>query len=130
LAARSKFTEARRRRILEILAAGGSRRAAAASAGVDHATLSRWLERGRRGAPGGAWRTFLEDVERAEGDPHLLALKRDYALWEERPELALRFLERQEILEPPSEPEGPVIIHLNLSGREPPRSPGEGDDDD
>jgi hypothetical protein len=126
----SKFTSARKTRILEILAAGGSRRAAAAAAAVDHATLGRWLERGRRGAPGGMWRRFLEAVEQAEGDPHLLALKRDFDQWAGRPELAMRFLERQEILEPPSEPEGPVIIHLNLPGREPPRSPGEGDDDD
>jgi hypothetical protein len=127
---RTKFIGARREKILEILAAGGSRRAAAAAAGIDHATLSRWLERGRKGAVGGSWRTFLEAVERAEGDPHLLALKRDYDLWEERPELAWKFLERQQILEPPSQPEGPVTIHLTFPGREPPRSPGEGDDDD
>jgi hypothetical protein len=130
LPGRTKFTSARRRRILEILAAGGSRRAAAASAGVDHATLSRWLERGRKGAVGGTWRKFWDDVEQAEVGPHLVALKRDFESWENHPERAWKFLERQRIFAPPSQPEGPVTIHLTFPGREPPRSPGEGDDDD
>jgi hypothetical protein len=56
-------------------------------------------------------------------------LKRDYDAWEERPELAWRFLERQQIFAPPSQPEEPVIIHLTFPGREP-STPGEGCDDD
>jgi hypothetical protein len=117
----SKFTQARRRRILEALAAGGSRREAATAAGIDHATLTRWLARGRKGAAGGSWRRFWQDVERAEADPHLLALRADYELWEEEPARAWRFLQRheQEFTDPPIASEGPLVIHLKFADREP-----------
>jgi hypothetical protein len=132
LPGRSKFTSPRKARILEVIAAGGSRRAAAAGAGIDHATLSRWLERGRRGAEGGTWRTFLEAVEQAEIGPHLVALKRDLESWEERPDLAWKFLERREFdFSPPhpDEPEGPTVIHLTFFPKPAP-SPKPGDDND
>lgn len=41
----AKFTPERAERVLEAIGAGATRRAAAGHAGIDHATLYRWLER-------------------------------------------------------------------------------------
>jgi glutathione S-transferase len=134
----SKFTAERRRQILEILSAGGSRRAAAARAGIDHATLSRWLVRGRRGAPGGRWHTFANDVIQAETHPALRALREEYdKLWDS-PLAAFRFLDEHTDWVAEDEPEladGPVVIQLGLLDSPRPRL-GDGvikgghDDDD
>ena len=40
-----KFSKERTERVLEAIRAGATRRAAAGHAGIDHATLYRWLER-------------------------------------------------------------------------------------
>jgi transposase-like protein len=131
----SKFTDERRSQILEILSAGGSRRAAAARAGVDHATLSRWLARGRMGAPGGRWHTFANDVVQAETHPALRALREEYDKLSDSPFAALRFLAERSAWAEEDEPDlgdGPVVIQLTLADN-PPRLGDraiEGDDDD
>lgn len=120
----SKFTAERRSRILEILSAGGSRRAAAAQAGIDHATLGRWLTRGRNGAPGGRWHTFMRDVEQAEAHPGLRAIREEYDLISDSPGVAFQFLERTlwaEDDDEPDPPDGPIVIRFELS--EPDRPP-------
>jgi transposase-like protein len=119
---RSKFTSERRARILEILSAGGSRRAAAAVAGIDHATLHRWLERGRKGAPGGRWHTFMRDVEQAETHPALRVLREEYDKLSDSPSVALRFLERNvwAAEDEPAPLAGPVVIRLTLADESPP----------
>jgi hypothetical protein len=123
----SKFTSERRGKILEILSAGGSRRAAAARAGVDHATLARWLARGRNGAPGGRWHTFWRDVEQAEAHPALRVIREEYDKAQDSPWAAFRYLERHNVWaedDEPDPPEGPVVITFELS--EPERPPDEG----
>jgi hypothetical protein len=118
----SKFTSERRRKILEILSAGGSRRAAAAVAGVDHATLARWLARGREAAPGGRWHTFLRDVEQAETHPLIRVLRDEYDRAQDSPMAALRFLDRHDAWaedEPPL-PADPGVIRLELTDESPP----------
>jgi hypothetical protein len=88
----SKFRAAARARVLEILGAGGSRAQAARAAGIDPATLSRWVARGSRAAPGGRWRAFYEAVMTAEADPHLTPLRDPF----EDPSSAWRYLDRSE----------------------------------
>lgn len=67
----SKFTEARRQRILAILEAGGSRRTAARVSGIGPGTLTGWLKRGER-VPGGRYGEFRQHVEEAESGTHRL----------------------------------------------------------
>jgi hypothetical protein len=67
----SKFTEARRQRILAMLAAGGSRRTAASVSGIGPATLTTWIRRGER-VPGGQYGEFRRNVEEAESGTHRL----------------------------------------------------------
>ncbi len=131
----SKFTTERRRQVLEILSAGGSRRAAAARAGIDHATLSRWLARGRMGAPGGRWHTFANDVTQAETHPAMRALREEYDKLAGSPFAALRFLDERSAWAEEDEPdlaEGPVVIQLTLADNPPCLGDRviEGDDDD
>jgi transposase-like protein len=118
----SKFTSERRSKVLEILSAGGSRRAAAARAGVDHATLGRWLSRGRKGAPGGRWHTFMRDVEQAEIRPALRVLREEYDKLSDSPMAAFRYLESTvwAAEEEPAMPAGPVVIRLSLTEERPP----------
>jgi hypothetical protein len=120
--------------ILEILAAGGSRRAAAARAGIDHATLGRWLERGRQGAPGGRWHSFANDVAQAETHPAMRALREEYDRLGESPSAALRFLEHTDWAaeDEPELADSPVVIELRFHDCQPRRGDGviEGDDDD
>jgi hypothetical protein len=87
----SKFTEARRQRILAVLSAGGSRRTAASVSGIAPATLTGWLTRGER-VPEGRYGKFRREVLDAESGTHRLV-----GLPAEDPsELrwAVRFLER------------------------------------
>jgi hypothetical protein len=100
----SKFTEARRQRILAILAAGGSRRQAASVSGIGPATLTGWLQRGER-VPGGRYGEFRRQVEEAESGRHrLVGLPT-----EDREELtwAVDFLDRV-----PDPDDGPTVIQL------------------
>jgi hypothetical protein len=110
--AHSKFTEARRRVIIEHLVAGNSRRRAAAAAQIDHETLSRWLKRGEKGAPGGRWRSFFDAVQLAEAPTQAPIL---VPLTPSRPtraevEKAWRFLERSGEFERP-EPVKVEVVH-------------------
>lgn len=114
--------------ILELLGAGTSRRAAAAAAGIDHATLLRWLRRGEKAAPGGRWRAFYDAVLVAEADPGLGALGMVEYPFDGDPWAAMRFLESSEpeVWGKRRAPEstGPVVVQLSLS--DPPRAlPGD-----
>jgi hypothetical protein len=73
----TKFRHGARAAALAVLAAGGSRRQAARAAGVDHATLSRWLERGER-VPEGRYGAFATAVAAAEADPDHLVVVPDH----------------------------------------------------
>ncbi len=130
----SKFTADRRRRILELLGVGASRRAAATAAGIDHATLLRWLRRGEKAAPGGRWAQFYAEVQEAEAHPSLRALERARAREFEDPMAAMRFLERTEpdvwkSEETPSDPTGPIVIRLSFD-KPPPVRPRESGDEE
>jgi transposase len=111
----SKFTEARKQRILAILAAGGSRREAARAAGIDAATLRLWLRTGERSISEGRWGRFLADVRGAEAGQRLVGLERD------REELAwaMGVLEREwSGPDPDGPPEGPIVVQLHLPEEE------------
>lgn len=73
----SKFRHETRERVLQVLRAGGSRREAARSAGINHSQLTRWVQRGAKGAPGGRWATFRRQVLEAEGTPPALIALQD-----------------------------------------------------
>ncbi|HYU57797.1 MAG TPA: hypothetical protein VEO00_07090 [Actinomycetota bacterium] len=116
----SKWSAARRRAILEILAVGGSRRTAAAAAGIDHATLLRWLDRGATSKGDTTWRRFAEDVAKAEASPRVRALSIVHEAMPDSPMLAWRFLERREegyapTPPAPPPPQGPLVIELSLN---------------
>jgi hypothetical protein len=104
----SKFSEARRQRILAILAAGGSRRTAASVSGISPATLTGWIRRGEH-VPGGHYGDFRRDVLDAEtGEHRLVGLPAED---DEELAWALRFLERSE---PIVADHSPTIIDLKF----------------
>jgi hypothetical protein len=111
----SKFVQPRKQLILRLLAAGASRRHAAEASGINHATLYRWLQRGRAAAPGTAYRRFAIDLLAAEAQPRLQALDLS-------PEAAMRFLEDVGEFDPPPLPAswGPTI---QLTFAKPPDDP-------
>jgi hypothetical protein len=96
----SKFTRKRTALIVAAVSVGASRRTAATLAGIDHATLHRWLEFGERAAPGGRWRKFFEAVQDAESHPRLAV----FPDVEDEPNVseAWRFLERSEFRPDPA----------------------------
>ena len=102
----SKFIERRRLRVLEVLRAGGSRREAARAVGIDPATLTRWIAKGRTAHPEGRWHAFYEDVRAAEVGSR-------QAAWEANPFLAWRFLELTEpgFRRPDPEPIKVEVVH-------------------
>ena len=53
------------KRIVDAVAAGATRKAAAAAAGIDQATLCRWMARGLKGEE--PFRKFRDSVKQAEG---------------------------------------------------------------
>jgi hypothetical protein len=129
--ARSKFTAPVKAKILELLAAGASRRAASAFAGVDHATLLRWLRRGENASEGSRFREFYEQVAEAEAHPKLRALQIVYNAIPDDPGLAWKFIERREPgygsapIDPPRKvsdhktaENGPTVITLTPPGKE------------
>jgi transposase-like protein len=113
----SKFTEARRLMVLELLSAGSSRTRAAKAAGIDDRTLARWLEKGRRAHPGGRWHAFYLDVVEAEAHPRLRALtdRREMT-----PSAAMAYLIEAGEFDPEPDPPVPAgIIQLTLPSRRP-----------
>jgi transposase len=94
----TKFRQAARDRALAVLNAGGSRRAAAKAAGIDHATLHRWIRRGERATSESRSGRFADAVKRAEADPKTpVALPEiDDGPSDAEVRWALKFLERTE----------------------------------
>jgi transposase len=92
--ARSKFTAARRELIVTAIACGASRRTASKIAGVDHATVQKWLKRGER-VPEGRFGEFRRRVLEGESDPHR---RRLLPVPEPEPDVsaAWKFIERRE----------------------------------
>jgi transposase-like protein len=118
MAAHSKFTAERRQIIVEHLAAGFSRRGAARAAGIDHETLSRWIKRGEKGAPGGRWAEFHRAVTLAEDkhDPPILVPLKPTRATRAEVEEAWAFLEAFEpgfARRPDPEPV-PVVVAFSL----------------
>ena len=117
----SKFTAESRQKVLEALRVGASQRTAAAVAGVDVATLRRWVERGKAAAQGTRWAQFAADYEEAEAHPRVRALGIIYSELPDNPGLAWKFIERREpgyappMPVAPAGPVGPVVIQLSLS---------------
>lgn len=113
----SKFTEDRRKKILQVLSIGGSRVSAAATAGVDEATFRRWMVRGKESDDGTRWRDFYDEVIAAEAAPRVRALGIVYKELPDNPALAWKYLERREPGYAPPMPDavgggGPVVIQL------------------
>ena len=102
-----KAVRIRRNVVLAVLSAGGSRRAAAHAAGVDPRSLRRWLAKGRNGAPGGRWRTFLEAVEAAETGPKAPRPIQEVGNPEAELRWAMAYLERTGEFDP--EPDPPPV---------------------
>ena len=127
--ARSKFTAETRQRILEMKRLGASDRTAAAVAGIDHATLFRWLRRGEDAAQGSRFREFYEAHQAAEAEPRVRALAIVHDSLADNPSLAWKFLERREPGYAPPTASPPMLewpetttIHLTLGdGKPPPR---------
>lgn len=113
----SKFTGPVRAKILEALGYGASRTTAAAYAGIDDATLGRWIKRGKEETEG-PWHDFHLAVLEAEAAPKIFALRVIRTEMETRPELAWKFVERREpgFAPPqthvPAAATGPVVINL------------------
>ena len=99
-----------RARVLELLAGGSSRLHAAAACGIAPSTLTRWLQRGAKAAPGGHFRTFYEAAVAAEGRPSLRALTDEWERTLADPLRAWRWLERHGAFDDPPEP--PPVIEL------------------
>jgi hypothetical protein len=88
----TKFTAARRNRILEALRRGHYLKHAAALAGVGERTVHDWVSRGRE-AKSGAYRNFFLAVEEADAtaiDSHLEVIEKA-----EDPRVSLEFLGRR-----------------------------------
>ncbi len=123
---RSKFTAKRRETIIEALRRGNSRRTAAALAGVDHKSITRWLQRGAEAPDGSTWRQFAEAVAHAEAAAagEMVEIIRRDAVVEGNAKSAMWWLERrdpefrrQPSTEPPPAPEGPIVIQLSFDDR-------------
>ena len=91
----SKFTAARRATILEMLSTGASRRLAARIAGIDHATLTRWIQRGESAREGSRFAEFAVKVHQAEAEPQIRALTILFNAMPDRPDLAWKYIERR-----------------------------------
>lgn len=115
----SKFTEPVKERILEALRVGASRRTACALAGVDEASLRRWLDKGKKESEG-SYHEFLAAVLEAEAHPNARALGIIYREMENRPDLAWKFIERREAgyappVAQPAAAAAPVVIQLSFA---------------
>jgi hypothetical protein len=121
--ARSKFTPAAKKRILDAKRIGASNATAAAWAGIDTDTLRRWLLDGRAAGEGSAKRVFHDEFRQAEVEPNLKALAVIQTEVEENknPTVAMKFLERKEPGFAPPVPAGvaasqsPVVINLTFA---------------
>lgn len=132
--AQSKFTEARRKVILEALRYGASHRTAAAEAGIGHQTLIRWLDQGKDADPDSRFGKFYGEVQAAEAHPIMRALRSVYREIPEDPKLAFKLLERREKGYAPPMPTGPppvtgpLVIQIALNdGRQAPMTVIEGE---
>lgn len=127
MGAPTKFTAERRAKIIEALQVGASQRTAAAIAGIDPATLTRWIQRGESAAPTSSWARFVEKVREAEAHPKMRALGIIYNAMADRPDLAWKFIERREHgFAPPTPqaiapPSAATVIQLRLASGEAPR---------
>ncbi len=81
----TKFSAERRKKILEALQIGLSRRTAGALAGIDHGTLTRWIEKGRTAEEGTMWAAFYLQVLEAEAEPRARAMAIIYKEMPDRP---------------------------------------------
>jgi hypothetical protein len=120
----SKFTADRRKLLIEGAELGLSRQSNSIHAGIEDATLRRWLERGRIAPEGSAFKRFREEFLAAEVAPRKKALAIVSEAWPDKPDLAWKFIERREPGYAPPMPnapvhQGPVVIELKLAGGQP-----------
>jgi hypothetical protein len=92
----SKFTADAREKALEARAFGAPLSDCAAYAGVDPRTMGRWLERGKNSAErGGIYADFHAEWLRVTAAPRIRALRIWHEAMADKPELAVKFAERQ-----------------------------------
>lgn len=121
----SKFTADRRQVIVEARRLGASLRTCARQAGITHTTLERWLEKGETAPEGSRYREFWTQYEAADADAslHYLRIVHESAI--DKPDLAMRWLERREDgYEPPSTRHAPavaqpLVVHLTFHDGDP-----------
>lgn len=129
MAARSKFTEETRQKILQALSVGASRRTAAAIAGINEAQIRRWLKQGETATRGSRFREFYDAVNEAEAAPRVRALGIIYREMPDNPALAWKFIERREpgfappVSAPAAAPAPQVIVLTLDDGRPLPELP-------
>ncbi len=117
----SKFTAARRADIIRGLRLGAPQSVAAQLAGVDKATMTRWMQAGEKAKPGTASRQFFEDVQRAKAEPQMRALEIVHDAMVDKPELAKWYVERQVAGYAPPQPNAhpvqaaPLTINLSFA---------------
>lgn len=122
---RTKFTTAVKDRILEAAKIGASQETAAYVAGIDPATLSRWLAKGREQLSKAsdldnlpAFAQFATDFHSAQVAPNIKALAVINREMENDAKLAWKFVERREKgYQPPipQAPDRPQVQILQLS---------------
>lgn len=121
----TKFTEPVRQTVIEALKIGASLRTAAAVAGIDHKTLTRWLDKGRTAEEGSRWQVFFEACEAAIANPKMRALGLIYEKLADDANVAWKFIERREdgyappMPQAPPPQQGPVVIQLSLADGRP-----------
>lgn len=106
----TKFTQETREKILQALSVGASQRTAAAIAGIDAATLTRWLQKGREADQETNFGKFYAAVQQAEAQPRVRALGILYKELPDNPALAWKFIERREPGFAPPMPNAPASL--------------------
>lgn len=110
----SKFVAETRRKIIQALQVGASRTTAAHIAGIDEASLRRWIKRGQD-ADEGRYREFYEEVLVAEASPKMRALGIVYKELPDNPALAWKYVERKEAGYAPPMPVAPAAAQANVA---------------
>ena len=119
----SKFVKDRREEILRAKRLGCSDRTSARAGGVSPKTLRDWLKKGQDSEVG-AYHDFFEDFEAARATPAVRAMEIVNRSWDDKPELAWKYLQvREDGFAPPvpqvAAASGPTIINLSLADGRP-----------
>jgi hypothetical protein len=112
----SKLTADRKQRILEAKKVGASNRTAALVAGISESALRDSLKRGEAAPEDSQLHQFWEAFEQAAAHPRERALGIIYNALPDRPDLAWKYVERQEGgFAPPVQQPTTVVAPVNLT---------------